>query len=77
MYICTIYILFSLLYYIEINECNQGNGGCEHTCTNTAGSFYCSCNTGYQLSGKHCSGIEIDINLDNIKLANCNTCFTN
>ena len=41
----------------DINECNQGNGGCEHTCNNTIGSYYCTCNTGYQLSkGKHCSG---------------------
>ena len=69
-----------MLYYIEVNECNQGNGGCEHTCNNTDGSFSCSCNTGYQLSGKHCSGTGIDINLDNIhfiKLANYNTCFIN
>ena len=42
----------------DINECSQGNGGCEHTCTNTIGSYYCTCNTGYlQVSnGKHCSG---------------------
>ena len=70
------YTSLCYIYYIEVNECNQGNGGCEHTCTNTAGSFYCSCNTGYQLSGKHCSGTGIDINLDNIKLANHNTYFT-
>ena len=43
--------------YIDIDECNQGNGGCEHTCTDTIGSFNCSCNTGFQLTaGGHCSG---------------------
>ena len=54
--------MFLMLYLSDICECcNQGNGGCEHTCTNTIGSYYCACNTGYQLSnnGKHCSGNKI------------------
>ena len=40
------------------NECNDGNAGCEHICTNTSGSFICSCDTGYQLDGNglNCSG---------------------
>ena len=37
--------------YIDINECNSANGGCEHICTNTIGSFICSCDTSYQLDG--------------------------
>ena len=41
---------------VDINECNVNNGGCEHTCTNTVGSYNCSCNTGYQLNLGHCSG---------------------
>ena len=46
---------------VDINECNVNNGGCEHTCTNTVGSYNCSCNTGYQLSlGQHCSGNLIE-----------------
>ena len=41
----------------DIDECNTDNGGCEHSCTNTAGSRTCSCNTGYSLdSDQHCSG---------------------
>ena len=42
----------------EIDECNTANGGCEHNCTNTIGSFICSCDTGYQLdeNGLNCSG---------------------
>ena len=52
--------LKSYIYIVDINECNQGNGGCEHTCTDTVGSFSCSCNTGYQLiGGRHCSGNNI------------------
>ena len=34
-----------------MNECLTGNGGCEHICTNTAGSFSCSCNNGFTLAG--------------------------
>ena len=43
---------------LDINECNTTNGGCEHICTNTIGSFNCSCDTGYQLdeNGLNCSG---------------------
>ena len=51
---------FHYKYCVDINECNQGNGGCEQSCTDTAGSFTCTCATGYQLtSGRHCSGIHI------------------
>ena len=43
-----------ICYYInvcvDINECNTNNGGCNQVCTNTIGSFECSCNTGYELS---------------------------
>ncbi|KAI8515710.1 hypothetical protein Bbelb_065230 [Branchiostoma belcheri] len=35
----------------DINECNRYNGGCEHVCVNTDGSYHCDCRDGYQLSG--------------------------
>ena len=43
---------------LDINECDTANGGCEHNCTNTVGSFICSCYTGYQLDGNelNCNG---------------------
>lgn len=43
---------------VDINECNQGNGGCEQLCTNTFGSYKCSCNDGYTLDfdGVSCAG---------------------
>ena len=34
---------------IDINECLDDNGGCNHTCTNTPGSYNCSCYDGYLL----------------------------
>ena len=33
----------------DINECLVNNGGCSHNCTNTVGSYYCVCATGYLL----------------------------
>ena len=51
-------MLFFLLS--DINECNSGNGGCSQTCTNTLGSFQCSCASGYQLSSNGRSCVDID-----------------
>ena len=38
------------LYSTDINECLTNNGGCDHTCINTEGSFECLCNTSYILA---------------------------
>ena len=42
----------------DINECQNNNGGCQHTCNNTVGSFQCSCLSGYSLNadGLQCDG---------------------
>ncbi len=40
-----------MYYLVDINECNTNNGGCAQVCTNTDGSFMCSCNTGFLLAG--------------------------
>ncbi|XP_016312357.1 growth arrest-specific protein 6 [Sinocyclocheilus anshuiensis] len=37
----------------DVDECSRGNGGCEHDCNNTMGSYRCSCRHGYRLSGHH------------------------
>ena len=46
---------------LDIDECNSFNGGCDHYCNNTIGSYDCSCKTGYTLSfNEHnCSGLLI------------------
>jgi len=43
---------------VDINECSSHNGGCNHRCTNSHGSFKCSCNKGYSLQSnkKTCVG---------------------
>jgi len=41
-----------------MDECAVNNGGCsaDASCSNTAGSFECSCNAGYDGDGFHCTG---------------------
>ncbi|MGJ8945981.1 calcium-binding EGF-like domain-containing protein, partial [Salmonella enterica subsp. enterica serovar Kentucky] len=42
-----------------MNECTLNTDGCAHICTNTIGSYTCSCRTGYSLAtDRHlCEGI--------------------
>ena len=35
---------------LDIDECLNGNGGCTQNCNNTAGSYQCYCDEGYELS---------------------------
>ena len=37
------------MYHTDINEC-EGYNDCHQMCTNTAGSYYCSCNAGFVLA---------------------------
>ena len=60
MYVCI--STFTVSFYlciIDIDECAPNNGGCQHTCNNINGSFYCTCNDGYTLNrdGKSCTGM--------------------
>ena len=34
---------------IDVNECEENQGGCSHRCINSPGSFSCECNVGYEL----------------------------
>ena len=51
-----------------MDECQTNNGGCSQTCTNTFGSFECSCDIGYSLAsdGLYCKGKN---NESDIKMA--------
>ena len=42
----------------DIDECALGISGCNQICTNTNGSYTCSCYLGYQISSNNrtCSG---------------------
>ena len=58
-----------IIMFIDIVECaDESNGGCEHNCTNTVGSFLCSCRDGFTLNsnqrtcdGKVCMSPDMQI----------------
>ncbi|NOK18250.1 FG-GAP-like repeat-containing protein [Corallococcus carmarthensis] len=45
---------------VDVNECAAGTDDCNEnaTCTNTAGSFTCACNAGYEGDGVTCTNID-------------------
>uniref|UniRef100_A0A8C7JKS2 Growth arrest-specific 6 n=1 Tax=Oncorhynchus kisutch TaxID=8019 RepID=A0A8C7JKS2_ONCKI len=43
----------------DVNECIKKNGGCNHECNNTMGSYHCSCHRGYMLVGpQRCNDVN-------------------
>ena len=78
---CTILQLTLLQVYVflpnsDVNECSTSNGGCHHVCTNSAGSFQCSCNSGYSLAADGTTCVDIDecrLNTDNCEQTCVNT----
>ena len=60
MYITFLHIyMFTCAFFSSDNdECSLGTDNCIETCTNTEGSFYCGCNTGFVLNndGATCNG---------------------
>ncbi len=65
--------MFQLDYHVDIDECSFDNGGCNQTCTNTTGSYKCSCDEGFKLNPDDhgCDGINIIINFYNYYDYNC------
>ena len=51
---CAVHIFpYNLFFFVtDVNECL--NSRCEHTCTNTHGSFTCSCHSCYTKVGYNC-----------------------
>ena len=45
-------------FLLDFDECSSGNGGCAQTCTNSEGSYTCSCGTGFVLNADshNCDG---------------------
>ena len=49
-------LVFTLLIVSDVNECEIGSDNCDENaeCTDTIGSFNCSCNFGYSGNGTFC-----------------------
>ena len=50
------------LVFLDINECSESFGdNCTENanCTNTEGSYFCSCLSGYQEDGERCIGKHV------------------
>ena len=58
--------------HVDIDECALRISGCKQQCTNTNGSYYCTCRNGFSLQNdnKSCKGINILINTLYIYLCN-------
>ncbi|XP_061589374.1 bone morphogenetic protein 1-like isoform X2 [Cololabis saira] len=45
---------FKAHFFSDIDECSKANGGCQHECVNTFGSYSCQCRSGFMLhENKH------------------------
>ena len=44
----------------DIDECKNNNGGCDTKCENTFGSYFCTCNEGYQLDESYHRCVDIN-----------------
>ena len=48
-------IVITVCMILDVDECTS-QVPCEQTCTNTQGSFQCSCGSGYTVNGSRCNG---------------------
>ena len=53
-------VLLTVQSFTDIDECAEGTDGCAQTCTNTVGSYSCSCGTGYRLASDEHTCSEVD-----------------
>uniref|UniRef100_A0A8C3QS40 Multiple EGF-like-domains 6 n=1 Tax=Cyanoderma ruficeps TaxID=181631 RepID=A0A8C3QS40_9PASS len=49
-----------LVFFADVDECQVHNGGCQHRCVNTLGSYYCECRPGFRLhtDGRTCLALN-------------------
>ncbi|XP_017774281.1 PREDICTED: tolloid-like protein 1 [Nicrophorus vespilloides] len=40
---------FAAVFFTDMDECAINNGGCQHECLNTLGSYVCTCHNGFTL----------------------------
>ena len=49
-------------YFVDVNECAEGIDDCVQICTDTDGSYVCSCAPGYLLTNdsRGCDGMSLN-----------------
>ena len=53
-------VTFLFVFNSDVDECSFANGRCQHICSNTIGSYSCSCDSGYQLANElDCEGNSV------------------
>uniref|UniRef100_A0A7N6AXP6 Metalloendopeptidase n=1 Tax=Anabas testudineus TaxID=64144 RepID=A0A7N6AXP6_ANATE len=59
---------FKAHFFSDIDECSKENGGCQHECVNTFGSYSCQCRSGFMLhDNKHdCKEAGCDIVINSV-----------
>ena len=59
-----VYILFPMDVCLDIDECMDEDHGCNQTCVNTPGSYYCNCERGFQpVNFGECEGTHVQSSL--------------
>ena len=61
MKVFLLWSLIMILDFSDIDECAESSNLCAQSCSNTIGSYTCSCNAGYTLNagGRGCDGKSI------------------
>ncbi|GLV44330.1 faulty attraction [Carabus blaptoides fortunei] len=66
---------------VDVNECEDRNGDCQHECINEIGSYRCECRDGYVLrsDNRTCEPTpeSADAEQDNVQAANRGHCYAN
>ena len=59
---CVLLTNHGTFFFTDVNECLLNNGNCSQNCTDTIGSYTCSCYVGYTLNDdrRTCAGKEIN-----------------
>ncbi|RZC37464.1 collagen and calcium-binding EGF domain-containing protein 1 [Asbolus verrucosus] len=62
---------------IDIDECLDGNGDCEHECINEAGSYRCACRPGFTLRTDNRTCEPVNISGGTEQAGHGNRCYAN